>query len=193
MDIRNPDWPWYAIRARTSTEKTATELLQFKGYECFLPLRRSRRRWSDRVKEVEEPLFPGYFFCRFDLFNRLPILKTPGVFQIVGMGKTPIPVADDEIAALQRVGKNGLATQPWPFLEAGQIARIEYGPLRGLAGIIVNIKSESKLVLSIGLLHRSVAIEIDRDWLGGPHPASGTVLAIEPNPSMCFDPSQSSA
>jgi transcription antitermination factor NusG len=97
--------------------------------------------------------------------NRLPVLMTPGVIQIVGVGKTPIPVEEEEIAAIQRVGKSGLPTMPWPYLEVGHVVRIEEGPLRGLAGIVVKIKSGLKLVLSVSLLQRSVAVEIDRTWI----------------------------
>jgi len=90
---------------------------------------------------------------------------TPGVIQIVGVGKTPIPVEEEEIAAIQRVGKSGLSTMPWPYIEVGHMARIEEGPLRGLSGIVVKIKSGMKLVLSVSLLQRSVAVEIDRKWV----------------------------
>jgi transcription antitermination factor NusG len=94
--------------------------------------------------------------------------------QIVGVGKTPIPVAEEEIAAIQRVGKSGLSTMPWPYLEVGHIARIEDGPLRGMTGIVVKIKSGLKLVLSVNLLQRSVAVEIDRSWIGEAYPVRPT-------------------
>src|SRR2546426_11705158 len=108
-------WPWFAIQVRTSKERTVTHLLQNRDYECFLPLSRSRRRWSDRIKEFEVPLFSGYLFCRFDLLHRLPILQTPGVRGIVGIGKTPVPVPDEEIAVIQRVVDSGVSAQPWSF------------------------------------------------------------------------------
>jgi transcription antitermination factor NusG len=165
MDIRNQQWPWFAILARTSREKTASFLLENAGYECFLPISKYMRRWSDRMKEIEVPLFPGYFFCRMNPHNRLPVLMTPGVIQIVGVGKTPIPVGEEEIAAIQRVGKSGLPTMPWPYMQVGQVVRIEEGPLRGLTGIVIKIKSGVKLVLSVSLLQRSVAVEIDRRWI----------------------------
>jgi len=155
---------------RTGREKTATLLLENAGYECFLPVSKYTRRWSDRMKEIEVPLFPGYLFCRMDPYNRLPVLMTPGVIQIVGAGKTLIPVGEGEIAAIQRVVKNGLSTMPWPYLQVGNVARIEEGPLRGMTGIIVRIKSGMKLVLSVSLLQRSVAVEVDRSWLGGVEP-----------------------
>ena len=170
MGIRNQLWPWFALMVRTGREKTATLLLENAGYECFLPVSKYTRRWSDRMKEIEVPLFPGYLFCRMDPYNRLPVLMTPGVIQIVGAGKTLIPVGEGEIAAIQRVVKNGLATMPWPYLQVGNVARIEEGPLRGMTGIIVRIKSGMKLVLSVSLLQRSVAVEVDRSWLGGVQP-----------------------
>jgi transcription antitermination factor NusG len=83
----------------------------------------------------------------------------------VGVGKTPIPVEEEEITAIQRVGKSGLTTIPWPYLQVGQLARIENGPLQGLSGIVVKIKSGLKLVLSVNLLQRSVAVQIDRSWI----------------------------
>ena len=178
MRIRNhQQWPWFAIMARTGREKSSTLLLENAGYECLLPVSKYTRHWSDRKKEVEVPLFPGYLFCRMDPCNRLPVLMTPGVIQIVGAGKTLIPVQEEEIVAIQRVVRNGLVTMPWPYLQVGQVARIEEGPLRGMTGIIVRIKSGMKLVLSVSLLQRSVAVEIDRSWISGVHPT--TPAAIE--------------
>jgi transcriptional antiterminator NusG len=166
MGINNQPWPWYAIQAKSSREKTASLLLENAGYECLVPTSKYMRRWSDRMKEVEVPLFPGYFFCRMNPHNRLPVLMTPGVIQVVGVGKTPIPVEEEEIAAIQRVGRSGLPTMPWPYLEVGHMVRIEEGPLRGLTGIVLKIKSGVKLVLSVSLLQRSMAVEIERGWIG---------------------------
>src|SRR6266436_6601487 len=170
MGDRNQQWPWFAILTRTGREKTANLLLENAGYECFLPISKYMRRWSDRMKEVEVPLFPGYLFCRMNPNDRLPVLMTPGVIQIVGTGKTPIPVAEQEIAAIQCVEKSGLSTMPWPYLQVGHVARIEEGPLRGMTGIVIRIKSGLKLVLSINLLQRSIAVEMDRHWIGAAYP-----------------------
>ena len=166
MGVRSQQWPWFAILARTGREKTANLLLENSGYECFLPVSKSTRRWSDRTKVIEVPLFPGYLFCRMNPHNRLTVLMTPGVMQIVGVGKAPIPVEEEEIAALQRVQKSGLSAMPWPYMQIGNVAQILEGPLRGLTGIIVRIKSRMKLVLSVSLLQRSVAVEVQRNWVG---------------------------
>jgi len=172
MSLRQLQWPWFAILARTGREKSTTLLLENLGYQCFLPVSKSRRQWSDRIKELEVPLFPGYLFCRMNPHNRLPVLQTPGVIQIVGVGKSPIPVEEEEISAIQRAEKSGLSVMPWPYLKVGYVARIEDGPLCGLSGIVVKIKSGLKLVLSVSLLQRSVAVEVDRHWLSV-HPNEG--------------------
>ena len=166
MGTRFQQWPWFAILVRTGREKTANLLLENAGYECFLPVSKSTRRWSDRTKVTDVPLFPGYLFCRMNPHNRLTVLMTPGVIQIVGVGKTPVPVEEEEVEAIQRVQKSALAAMPWRYVQIGNAAQILDGPLRGLTGIIVKIKSGMKLVLSVSLLQRSVAVEVDRNWVG---------------------------
>ena len=192
MGIHNQQWPWYAIMVRTSREKTATMLLENAGYNCYLPLTKCTRRWSDRVKESEVPLFPGYLFCRMNPHNRLPVLMTPGVIQIVGMGKTPVPVDEREIVAIQRVGKSGLPIMPWPYLQVGHITQVEEGPLRGMTGIVIRIKSGMKLVLSVNLLQRSVAVEIDRSWISPAQPVKPTPNQMPSSQmtSISMDPSK---
>ncbi|OLB26868.1 MAG: hypothetical protein AUH13_25900 [Acidobacteria bacterium 13_2_20CM_58_27] len=165
MRVRSQQWPWFAILVKTGREKSTNLLLENAGYECFLPVNRSTRRWSDRTKLIDVPLFPGYLFCRMNPHNRLTVLMTPGVMQIVGVGKTPIPVEEEEIAAIQRVQRSGLAAMPWPYMQVGNVAEILGGPLRGLTGIVVKIKSGVKLVLSVSLLQRSVAVEVERGWV----------------------------
>ena len=161
----NASYPWFALRVRSRYENTVATILGGKGYEWFLPLYKSRRRWSDRIKEIELPLFPGYVFCRFDLQHRLPILTTPGVVTVVGIGKRPVPIDDAEIAAIQAALRSGLSTRPWPFLEIGQRVRVEYGPLCGLEGILLDFKGHHRLILSVILLQRSVAVEVDGAWV----------------------------
>jgi transcription antitermination factor NusG len=149
------------LQVRTRHEAGVAAHLQGMGYEDFLPLYKTRTRWSDRTKEVETPLFPGYLFCRFDPQNRLPILKTPGVIQIVGYSRQPIPVEETEIDAIQALVASGIPSQPWPYLEVGEKVRIESGPLRGREGILMEFKGTHRLILSVALLQRSVAVEIE--------------------------------
>src|SRR5437773_6033882 len=154
-------FPWFALRVKSRHENTVATILGSKGYEWFVPLYKSRRSWSDRIKEIQLSLFPGYVFCRFDLQHRLPILTTPGVASVVGIGKRPSPIDDAEIAAIQAAVRSGLASRPWPFLQIGQRARVGYGPLCGLEGILLYVKGHSRLALSLTLLQRSVAVEVD--------------------------------
>jgi len=157
--------PWYALQVRPRFEKAIASTLLSKGYEGFLPLYRHRSRWSDRMKEVQLPLFTGYLFCRLDLNRRLPVLITPGVMHIVGIGKIPHPVDEFEIAALQSIVVSGLQAEPRSYLSIGERVRIELGPLAGTEGILTSLKGSSRLVVSVNLLQRSVSVEIDESWV----------------------------
>jgi transcription antitermination factor NusG len=125
------------------------------------------------VKEVEAPLFPGYLFCRLNPQDRLPILKTPGVIQVVGSNRTPTAVDEQEIQAIQAMVASGIPNQPWPFLATGDRVRIESGPLSGLEGILIEFKGNHRLVLSVTLLQRSVAVEIDSAFVASLRSSSG--------------------
>ena len=165
METENLGYPWYALRVKSRYENTVATHLQGRGYESFLPVYKCQRRWSDRFKEIELPLFPGYVFCQFSPLNRLPILSIPGVVHVVGVGRTPIPIDESEIAAIQAAIKSGLPSQPWPFLQVVNRVRIEYGPLCGLEGILSGFRGHQRLVLSVTLLQRSIAVQVDAAWV----------------------------
>jgi transcription antitermination factor NusG len=153
---------WYALHVKPRFEKIVTTQLEEKGYETLLPAYVSRRKWSDRVKQLSFPLFPGYTFCRFNVNSRLPILVTPGVMTILGIGRSPVPVDDSEIAAIRQVMVSHATAEPWPYLAEGTKVRVESGALEGLEGIVIRVKDSARLVVSVTLLMRSVAVEIDR-------------------------------
>ena len=153
---------WYALQVRTRREGSIEALLSGKGYKTFLPTCTNLCRMSGRTREVTSPLFTGYIFCQFDALDRLPILVTPGVLAVVGRGKVPVPLEDAEISVLEAMVASGLPTEPWPFLEVGQRVRVEDGALCGLEGILTSFKGRQKIVVSVTLLRRSVALEIDR-------------------------------
>lgn len=153
---------WFAIQVRTRWESSTAVLLSGKGYETFLPTYKTKKRWNGRQREVDAALFPGYVFCQFDAQKRLPILVTPGVISVVGRGRIPLPVDDIEIAAIQTAVSSGFRVEPWPYLEIGQRIRIENDALQGLEGVLINFKGNHRLVVSVSLLRRSVALEIDR-------------------------------
>jgi transcription antitermination factor NusG len=157
---------WYALRVQARFEKVASTILRSKGYEEFLPLYVERRRWSDRMKEVEQPLFPGYLFCRFDVRGKwLPILSTPGVYEVVSALREPIPVPDCQIEEVRAVLRSGLPAIPWPSVTAGTRILIERGPLAGLEGIVLHSDKKFRLVVAVTLLQRAVSVEIEREWI----------------------------
>ena len=165
--MHNPDssLPWYALRVKHRHEKGVARSLEAKGYEGFLPLYRARRRVFASRTDAQLPLLPGYVFCRLNLANRLPVLIIPGVFHIVQAGKLFPAVEESEILALQKIVSSDLYAQPWPFLRAGQSVYLEEGPLRGLTGILTAVNDKPKVVVSVTMLQRSVAVEIDRGWV----------------------------
>jgi len=152
---------WYALAVKPRHDKAVSRTLDSKGYETLVPLYRKRHKYAARVKESELPLFPGYVFCRFDPLCRLPILATPGVLQILGIGRVPMPVDEVEMASLQMALRLQLSARPVPFLQTGQRVRITEGSLAGIAGVIMSQKPCLRLVLSVTLLSRSVLLEID--------------------------------
>jgi transcription antitermination factor NusG len=155
-----PSLEWFALRVKPRTERMVADALGGKGYEQFLPMHRERRRWSDRVTTIEAPLFPGYVFCRFDVQYRLPILKTPGVMHVVGVGRAPHPLDDHEVESLRVLVGSGLPLAPWPFQYVGRRIDIVGGPLAGAAGLLLQVKGRDRLVVSISLLQRSVSVEV---------------------------------
>jgi len=123
------------------------------------------RRWSDRVKQLEVPLFDGYVFCQVDVNARLPVLVTPSVLQFVGLGKTPVAIDENEIEAIQKVVLSGSRAVPWPFLKDGDRVQIAEGPLRDVQGILLRTERDHQVVISVTLLQRSIAVRMEREWI----------------------------
>lgn len=157
--------PWFAVRVKSNCERMVATQLEQRGYQRFLPTYSMRTRWSDRVKSADRILFPGYVFCSFNPNSRLPILSTPGVLHVVGVGKQPAPVPGAEMSALWTALQSGVAVGPWPYLQSGDWVVVERGALAGVEGIVTHFKGDYRLVVSIALLQRSIAAEIERDWV----------------------------
>jgi transcription antitermination factor NusG len=158
-------YPWFAVRVRSNHERIAAAHLRERGYEEFSPAWKTERRWSDRTKEIDQFLFPGYVFCRLNPSDRLPVLTAPGVVDVVGFGKIPAPIPEQEIENVRQMVQSGLFVMPWPFLKLGHRVLIERGPLAGVEGILDEVKGKWRLVVSVQLLQRSVAAEVDRNWI----------------------------
>ncbi len=152
---------WYAAHTNPRHEKSVQQLMDGYHIECFLPLYKSIRRWKDRRKELELPLFPGYIFVHIPLKDRMNALRIPGVVQFVSFQGKPARLPDAEIEAL----RNGLARsagiEPHPYLTVGRKVRVRNGPFFGMDGVLVRRKEKYRVVLSIHLIQRSVAVEVD--------------------------------
>ena len=161
---------WFAVQVWSGREHISAAHLRERGYQVFLPCYREQRRWSDRIKVFERALFAGYVFCQIvpDVLGK--IITAPGVIRIVGDGSEPVSIPADEIEAIQRIVATSLSTEPWPMPQAGQRVRIELGPLSGIEGVVLAVKNHHRFVVSISLLQRSVAVEVDSKWLTIPHP-----------------------
>jgi transcription antitermination factor NusG len=156
---------WFAVQVWSGREHISAQHLGLRGYEVFLPRYREPRRWSDRIKIVERALFAGYVFCRFAPGVVGKILAAPGVIRIVGDGTDLLPIPTDEIEAIQRVVDTNLSVEPWPLPRVGQRVRVEIGPLSGVEGVVLVVKNRQRLVVSVSLLQRAVAVEIDGSWI----------------------------
>jgi transcription antitermination factor NusG len=156
---------WYALKVRSRFESIVARNSTVKGYDVFLPTYMRKSEWSDRFKTDEYPLFPGYLFCRFDIQQPLPILLMPGVQFIVGAGSVPEPIPELQIQALRRVIGCDTGYEPHAYLAAGQRVRITCGALRGLTGQIIQTKVSCLLVISVNLLRRGVAVNVEQAWL----------------------------
>jgi transcription antitermination factor NusG len=152
---------WYALFTRHQHEKSVAIALSYKKYEVFLPLYRSVRQWQDRAKQLWFPLFPCYVFIREGMDRQLQILTTPGIIHIVGWGGRPAIVPQAQLDAVRRITESCLAVETHPYLQSGDRVRVKTGPLVGVEGILVRKKGVARLVVSMEVLGRSAAVEID--------------------------------
>ena len=168
--------PWFACYVKSRHEKHVALILAGKGYECFVPTYVK----SSRKHKCELPLFPGYVFSRLDTRTIADVTSTSGVFFIVGNGRGPEPISEDEIEAIRRMVARGFCPRPWPYIAPGEPVYIAEGPLRGVVGTVVAANSERWLVVSVRLLQRSVAVKLDRASLSwrAIYEASGRALAV---------------
>lgn len=153
--------PWYAIWTRSRAEKVVFDQLGRKSIEAFLPTIKRVSRWKDRKKELDWPLFPGYCFARFDPEHSLDVLKCTGVAQIIMVDGRPAPIAPAEIAAIQCLVATQYKFDPCPLLKEGDLVEVTHGPLKGVVGRLVRKGPQTKLVLSITMINRAVAVVFD--------------------------------
>ena len=152
---------WYAVQTCANHENRVSQQLRQRTVEAYLPLYESVRQWKDRRMRLELPLFPGYVFVHLALHDRLRVLQTPSVVRLVGFGGQPAALPDQEIEALRQGLTHDLRLEPHPYLKVGNRVRVRTGPLQGLEGILVRKKNKTRFVISLDLIMRSVAAEID--------------------------------
>jgi len=170
--------PWYALRVRTRCEQVVVGGLRQREIVNFLPLYRTRRQWSDRIKTTYVPLFPGYVFARLNDQDLRRVVRVIDCMYVVGRGNVPEPLAESEIEAVKRLVAEGAGVGPWPFCTLGQTVEVVRGALAGLRGIYLRAAGHDRLVVSLPLLQRSVATEVEscdvRPVAGTPRPAGVT-------------------
>lgn len=152
---------WFALYTCANQERRVAAQLEVRRVEHFLPLYRSRRNWKDRRVFLDLPLFPGYVFARFEWSERVRVLQARGVVRLVGSNGQPSPLAEGDIVALRAGVRGALRFEPHRYLTAGTRVRLLHGPLAGMTGILVRKKNGCRVVLSVELIARSVAVEVD--------------------------------
>jgi transcription antitermination factor NusG len=157
--------PWIAVVVRPRAEQIAQKGLAGAGFETFVAWHGVRRRWSDRVKVIQENIFPGYVFCRSTFEDRLAVMRQPGVKGVVSFARAPAFIPNEEIAAVRQLLDSDLPLGPWPFLSAGQRVRVQHGVLAGLEGTLVRDSTAWRVVVSVEALQRSIAVQVDRDQI----------------------------
>lgn len=156
---------WFALNVRHQQERVAEKFLLEQNLETLLPLFRTRRQWSDRVVQLDLPVFPGYLFCRYASANKLQVLRTPGVLGAVAFGGSPQPVPEQEIENLRAALNSGRRMEPCSLLRAGQRVRLGAGPLRGVEGILQMVNGGHRVVVGVQLLNRAVSVEVSEEDL----------------------------
>jgi transcription antitermination factor NusG len=152
---------WYALYTRHQHEKTVARILTNKGFEILLPLYEVRRRWQDRNRIISMPLFPSYVFLKGGLERRLDIVTTPGIHAFVLSAGQPARIPTPEIDAIRRSVERGVRVEPHPYLKTGDWVRVKTGPFEGIQGFLLRSKNLYRLILSVEMLGKAAAVEID--------------------------------
>ena len=173
-EIQIGDQPaWWAVYTQHQHEKTVAEVLTGKGFDVFLPLHETMRRWKDRQKVLSLPLFPGYVFVRGVMSRRLQVVTTPGIHMILSRGEQIEVIPEVEIDAIRKAIQGSYRVEPHPFLKIGERVRVTRGSLEGVEGILIRKKNFYRLILSVDMLAQSVGVEVsasDVEPVGGASP-----------------------
>jgi transcription antitermination factor NusG len=152
---------WYAVHTRCQHEKSAMRALESRGFKVFLPLYTTARQWKDRRVKLSLPLFSCYLFLRGGIERRLDLLTAPGVLNLVGSGGVPVAIEENEIEGIRQAMANAFHIEPYPYLTCGDRVRVTSGALQGLEGILIRKKNQYRLILTVEMLGKSAAVELD--------------------------------
>jgi transcription antitermination factor NusG len=153
---------WFALRIIPRHEKKVETVLEYMGYVHFLPRCQTRRKWSDRIRYTDQPLFPGYIFCKGKAGFMDMVRSVSGIVYVVNFGGKPYPIPTQEIEALRCIDANTRAVCPAAYLKVGEKVQVISGPLEGIKGIITNFRNRARLVISLDCIMKSISVEIDR-------------------------------
>jgi len=152
---------WFAVYTNSRHEKIVARHFSQRQIESFLPIYQKVHRWAKRSSvTLELPLFPNYVFVHMAPPQRVSVLAVPGVLGIVGQGRISSALSDAEMESL-RTGLERNKAEPHPYLVAGERVRIRAGSMEGMEGVLVRKKNELRVVLTLDLIRRSVAVEVD--------------------------------
>lgn len=185
--------PWWAVYTRHQHEKTVADMLSAKGFNVFLPLYESMRRWKDRNKLLSLPLFPCYVFVNGSHERKLQVVSTPGVHMILYHGDRVATIQEEEMEAIRTVVRARCSVEPHPFLKCGQRVRVLRGPMEGVKGILVRKKNLFRLVLSVDMLAQSVAVEVNATDVEPVSETGEKGIAADVKPASSYRPSPQAA
>lgn len=163
IDTRDVDLgqkKWYAVHTKSRHEKIACQLIQKKNIEAYLPVKKIKKKWSDRIKEIEFPLFKGYLFVRISLSEQTKALQTKGVVRILGQ-HSPEPIPQEQIESLKMFENKVIEVDPFLHLKPGNSIKIKRGPLKGCIGVLARKKGKYRFIVNVKVIMQSASVEID--------------------------------
>ena len=165
MDSQQDNKKWIAVYTKPRHEKTVENELLKKGFEVYLPILKERRKWSDRKKWVEFPLFRSYIFVRTEIKNSLFVLQTMGVVKVIKFGGEIAVIQDDSIRAIKLMIEGGYMPEAIDYFVKGETVEVKNGPLKGLIGEVIRVDNSDRLLVRVDAIQHSVSVQIDRGYL----------------------------
>lgn len=160
-DVVQSEMLWYAGYTASRHEKRVAEHFAQRGVEHFLPLYETIHRWNNGRHRVQLPLFPGYIFVRIALRDRRRVIEVPGFARLVGFNSLPCPLPEADIRRMKEALNKGVVAEPYPYLTVGTRVEIRNGPMQGMTGILLRRQNKCRVVISVDLIMRSMAVEVE--------------------------------